>query len=80
MRPRRCARLRQFVSLGEGGSQRLFDKHVDSSFHKRESGLKMGDCGNRDGGSPHFTMSGGELLNGSEGAAAKFAGDGIGAL
>ena len=69
----------QFVGFGQRRGERLFNQHIDSSFHQRPGGLEVQHRGNSDGGCLHLAVGGHQLFDGSESAAAEFAGDGVGA-
>ena len=78
MRPRLLAQANQFVGLRQRRGQRLFDQNIDSGFHQGSRSFKVPDGGHGDRGGLDFTVRSSQLFDGTKGAAAEFAGDGVG--
>jgi len=66
---------KQFVSFRQRRGQWFFHQHFDPGFHQGPRGLQMPDGWNRYRGGLHLAVSGHQLLDRSECAAAEFGGN-----
>jgi hypothetical protein len=68
----------QFIGLRKRRRKRLFDQDVDTRFHQGSRSFKVPDRGHRDRRGLDLTVRSSQLFDGTEGAAAEFAGDDVG--
>ena len=68
----------QFVGFRQRSSQRLFDQDIDAGFHQSARDLQVPDRGYGNRSGLHLAVGGHQLLDRAKGAAAEFAGHGVG--
>ena len=68
----------QFIGFRERCGKRLFDQDVDTRFHQGSRSFKVPDRGHRDRRRLDLAVGSNQLFDGTESAAAEFAGDGVG--